>query len=178
MAPRPGEIEQNKLIFHPLTSIRFFLVLFSQASEPSLNFDISKMANLTTVTEELFDNFRTPLKVRKLIWITNNFLKLIFIFSISLARGKSVRSSRHFSVFSSFYRATKHITYTVIISDMVRFVEFCVSFFLRSKLLSKVAHIPRRRLMNAIRLQLSWGTLPKYKCIFHRSSVSRRCPRN
>ena len=67
MAPRPGEIEQNKLIFHPLTSIRFFLVLFSQASEPSLNFDISKMAYLTTVTEELFENFRTPLKVRKLI---------------------------------------------------------------------------------------------------------------
>ena len=67
MAPRPGEIEQNKLIFHPLTSIRFFLVLFPLASEPSLNFDISKMAYLTTVTEELFDNFRTPLKVRKLI---------------------------------------------------------------------------------------------------------------
>ena len=67
MAPRPGEIEQNKLIFHLLTSIRFFLVLLPQASEPSLNFDISKMAYLTTVTEELFDNFRTPLKVRKLI---------------------------------------------------------------------------------------------------------------
>ena len=68
MAPRPGEKEQNKLIFHPLTSIFFFfLVLLPQASEPSLNFDISKMANLTTVTEELFDNFRTPLKVRKLI---------------------------------------------------------------------------------------------------------------
>ena len=67
MAPRPGEIEQNKLIFHPLTSIRFFLVLFSQASEPSLNFDIPKMAYLTTVTEELFDNFRARLKVPKLI---------------------------------------------------------------------------------------------------------------
>ena len=67
MAPRPGEIEQNELIFHPLTSIPFFLVLFPQDSEPSLNFDISKMAYLTTVTEELFDNFRTPLKVRKLI---------------------------------------------------------------------------------------------------------------
>ena len=66
MAPRPGEKEQNKLIFHPLTSI-FFLVLLPQASEPSLNFDISKMAYLTTVTEELFENFRTPLKVRKLI---------------------------------------------------------------------------------------------------------------
>ena len=46
MAPRQGVIKQNKLIIHPSTSMPLVsFVLLPQVSEPSLNFNISTIAN-------------------------------------------------------------------------------------------------------------------------------------
>ena len=88
-----------------------FLLLWQQIHPSKFNtkFKISSQlalpleCNWTTATEEPFGAFGPPFKVRKLIWITNIFWKLIFIFAISNKRGKSVRSSRNFNFFCSFF---------------------------------------------------------------------------
>ena len=49
MAPRLGEIKQNKSIIHPSTSMWFPLFYFPQALEPNLNFKISKMGRVKMI---------------------------------------------------------------------------------------------------------------------------------